>query len=83
MVKAQLSQLEVIACYCVHKTIITFVIQNLPKVVNQLHLKARTETINVVEEKNVQMVDSKVLTSQPDSLQDDQSTQQPDTDMVN
>ena len=49
---------------------------------NQLHLKAKTEAINVVEEKNVQMVDSKDVTSQPDSLQDDQSTQQSDTDLV-
>ena len=50
--------------------------------VNQLHLgllRAKIEAINVVEERDVQMVDSKDVTSQPDSLQDDQSTLQTNT----
>ena len=57
-------------------------IQNLPKVVNKFHLellRVKTEAIKVVEERDVQMVDSKDVTSQPDSLQDDQSTLQTNT----
>ena len=49
---------------------------------NQLHLellRAKTEAINVVEERDVQMVDSTDVTSQPDSLQDDQSALQTNT----
>jgi len=57
-------------------------IQNLPKVVNKFHLellRVKTEVINVIEERDVQMVGSKHVTSQPDSLQDDQSTLQTNT----
>ena len=86
MLKTQLSELEVIlSCDC--KDFYSVTVQNIPTVLNQIHqrLLIAEEAINVVAESNVQMVQDKDVTSQRDSLQDDQSTQQTnmsDTPMV-
>ena len=80
MLKTQLSQLEVVSQLCMQNFYI-IAVQNLPKMVNQLHqqlLVAKTEANNMVSARNIQMIQLKDVTSQPDSLQDDQSTQQTD-----